>query len=155
MKAYGLGENGACYGAPLHSSISFDLSITSLWAPLLAGQSVVLVPETVGVEGLVTSLREQGPFGLVKLTPSHLEVLNQQLSAAELGASARVLVIGGEALGSETVRAWREQAAGTRLINEYGPTETVVGSSVYEVKEESSWAGMVPIGRGIARSWCA
>jgi len=61
-----------------------------------------------------------------------------------------VLVIGGEALASETVRVWREQ--GTRLVNEYGPTETVVGSCVYEVTAATSWSGMVPIGRGIANT---
>src|SRR4029077_14913946 len=36
-----------------------------------------------------------------------------------------------------------------RLINEYGPTETVVGCCVYEVKEQEVFGGAVPIGRPI------
>ena len=139
-------------GAALHSSISFDLSITSLWAPLVAGESVVLVAEELGLEGLLGSLREQGPFGVVKITPSHLVLLNQQLESEELRRSARVVVIGGEALASEQVRVWREQSPETRLINEYGPTETVVGCCVYEVTAETRREGAVPIGRPIANT---
>ncbi|HEY4724064.1 MAG TPA: AMP-binding protein, partial [Anaerolineae bacterium] len=40
-------------GAPVHSSIGFDLTITGLFAPLLAGQRVILVPEDEEYEGLV------------------------------------------------------------------------------------------------------
>jgi amino acid adenylation domain-containing protein len=139
-------------GSALHSSIGFDLSITSLWVPLMAGESVVLVAEELGLEGLLRSLREQGPFSLVKLTPSHLAVLNEQLRGEELRRSTRVVVIGGEALANERVRVWREQAPETRLINEYGPTETVVGCCVYEVNHETSWEGDVAIGRPIANT---
>ncbi|HEY0762325.1 MAG TPA: amino acid adenylation domain-containing protein [Pyrinomonadaceae bacterium] len=153
-RSYGLSgakqEQGM--GAVLHSSISFDLSITSLWGPLVAGKSVELVAEEQGVEGLLERLRQRGPYGVVKLTPSHLMILNQQLAAEELGRSAKVVVLGGENLGSEQVRVWRKQAPGVRLINEYGPTETVVGCCVYEVTEETSWEGAVPIGRPIANT---
>src|SRR5262249_31198599 len=39
----------------------------------------------------------------------------------------------------------------TRLINEYGPTETVVGSTVYEVEDERK-PGDVPVGKPIANT---
>jgi len=139
-------------GSALHSSIGFDLSITSLWLPLVAGESVLLVSEELGLEGLIATLREQGPFRVVKLTPPHLALLNQQLSSDELRRSAQVVVIGGEALASERVRVWRDHAPETRLINEYGPTETVVGCCVYEVNGETSREGDVAIGRPIANT---
>ena len=41
-RAYPLGEGA---GAPVHSSISFDLTVTSLLAPLAAGKAVHLLPE--------------------------------------------------------------------------------------------------------------
>jgi amino acid adenylation domain-containing protein len=151
--AYGLSdERKQRSGAALHSSISFDLSITSLWAPLVAGKSVVLVAEEHGLEGLVKTLRDQGPFGLIKLTPSHLVLLNQQLEAEELRDTAEVVVLGGEGLASEQVEVWREQASQTRLINEYGPTETVVGCCVYEVQAETRRTRAIPIGRPIANT---
>src|SRR5262249_40896688 len=57
-----------------------------------------------------------------------------------------------EALRGEQLTFWCTWAPGTRLINEYGPTETVVGSCVYEVPSGSFPAGPVPIGRPIANT---
>ena len=62
----------------------------------------------------------------------------------------KALVIGGEALWSENLSFWRKHAPGTRLINEYGPTETVVGCCVYEVPLDVTLSGAVAIGRPIA-----
>src|SRR5947207_13275932 len=39
-----------------------------------------------------------------------------------------------------------------RLINEYGPTESVVGCCVYEVAEADADTGAVPIGRPIVNT---
>ncbi|GMU11502.1 non-ribosomal peptide synthetase [Corallococcus caeni] len=140
-------------GAPVHSSFSFDLTVTSLLAPLAAGRPAVLVDEAVGaVEGLGEALRKQADHSLVKLTPAHLRLLEAQL--AEQGASgrARAFVIGGEALGYEALEHWRRYAPGTRLINEYGPTETVVGCCIHEVREDEPRTGPVPIGHPIANT---
>src|SRR4029079_7167521 len=47
---------------------------------------------------------------------------------------------------------WRRHAPSTRIINEYGPTETVVGCCVYELPPEGPGVGGVPIGRPIANT---
>src|SRR6185312_58396 len=65
---------------------------------------------------------------------------------------AGALVIGGEALSTEEVEHWRTHAPHVRLINEYGPTETVVGCVVYEVNADTPHRGAVPIGRPIANT---
>jgi amino acid adenylation domain-containing protein len=145
--AYRVDEGG---GVPVHSSLGFDLTITSLWAPLVTGQCVVLVPESLGVEALGSTLEEQTDWTLLKLTPSHLELLAQQLAPAATAGRVRALVIGGEALSGETLRFWRAHAPATRLLNEYGPTETVVGCCVYEVPPDAPLEATVPIGRPIA-----
>ena len=36
-------------------------------------------------------------------------------------------MVGGEALPAELAAYWRRLAPGTEVVNEYGPTETVVG----------------------------
>lgn len=136
-------------GAPVHSSVSFDLTVTSMYAPLLAGRTVVLAPAELKIENLTNTLQQQKDFSLLKLTPAHLDVLAYGLRAEQLAERARVLVIGGEALGYETVAAWRINAPETRLINEYGPTETVVGCCVYEVQPLDPFFGPVPIGKPI------
>ncbi len=139
-------------GAPVHSPVSFDLTVTSLFLPLLAGCCIDLVPEEEGIEGLAAALAEGG-FGLVKLTPAHLEVLQRLLPPGRVSGCAGAFVIGGEALSGEQLAFWRNQAPDLRLINEYGPTETVVGCCIYEVPGSPPLAGgPVPIGRPIANT---
>ncbi|HYO54119.1 non-ribosomal peptide synthetase, partial [Archangium sp.] len=148
-RAYGV-EGGQ--GAPVHSSISFDLTVTSLILPLVAGRPVVMVAEEAGVEGLGEALRAGADFSLVKLTPTHLRVLSQQLRPEEARGRTRAFVIGGEGLTAESLTFWRTHAPRTRLINEYGPTETVVGCCVYEVAAGDAEVGSVPIGKPIANT---
>jgi amino acid adenylation domain-containing protein len=149
ITAYGVRAGDS---VPVHSSISFDLTVTSLYPALLAGGQVELLPEDAGAQSLVAGLRGGAQRGLVKITPAHLELLNQQVTAGEAAAITRVFVIGGEALTAESLRVWREAAPMTRLINEYGPTETVVGCCVHEVGPEDPGNGPIPIGRPIANT---
>jgi amino acid adenylation domain-containing protein len=139
-------------GSPVHSPLGFDLTVTSLFSPLVSGRRVVLLPESRDIDGLVSALRTGGDFGLVKITPAHLEALAARLPAAEAAGRARTFVIGGEALRRETLAFWRRHAPATRLINEYGPTETVVGCCVYEAAEGDPEVGTVPIGNPIANT---
>jgi acyl-coenzyme A synthetase/AMP-(fatty) acid ligase len=56
-------------------------------------------------------------------------------------------VVGGEALNPAIAAFWQSYAPQTRIINEYGPTETVVGTCVHEVVGGVGSAIDVPIGR--------
>jgi amino acid adenylation domain-containing protein len=147
-EAYG---SDALRGAPVHSSLSFDLTVTSVFVPLVAGSTVV--PGAAGgFDGLAATVREGGGFGLVKVTPAHLPLLREQLSAAERAGMARWLVVGGEALSGPETTAWLREAADTVVVNEYGPTETVVGCSVFTVAAGQPVPAVVPIGRPIANT---
>jgi amino acid adenylation domain-containing protein len=137
---------------PVHSSISFDLTVTSLYPALLAGGQVELLPEDAGAQNLAEALRRAGGRALVKITPAHLEVLSRTFSPQEVAGMTRLFVIGGENLRAESLRFWREHAPATRLINEYGPTETVVGCCVHEIKPGEPHEGSIPIGRPIANT---
>jgi amino acid adenylation domain-containing protein len=139
-------------GAPVHSSISFDLTVTSLFAPLLAGRKVVILAENGGVQALADFLRREPRFSFVKLTPAHLSVLAHELLADKLAESSRTFILGGEALSYELLKPWAEHASSSRVINEYGPTETAVGCCAYEADLLGSSSGLVPIGRPIANT---
>jgi amino acid adenylation domain-containing protein len=149
IAAYGAQPGGS---APVHSSISFDLTVTSLYPALLAGGQVELVPDGIGAQNLLASLRSGTRRDLVKITPAHLELLTQQVSAEEAGGMTRAFIIGGENLTAESLQFWRDAAPQTRLINEYGPTETVVGCCVHEVSRADPRNGSIPIGRPIANT---
>ncbi|HEV2754809.1 MAG TPA: amino acid adenylation domain-containing protein, partial [Actinomycetota bacterium] len=133
---------------PLHTSASFDLSVTSLFAPLVAGAPVRVLPERTGESPLQEELEAGAAFSSIKLTPAHLTQLGRVLEPGVIGSCARCLVVGGEALTAHTVAPWLDHP-GARLVNEYGPTETVVGCTTYEVSERDLEAATVPIGRPI------
>jgi amino acid adenylation domain-containing protein len=149
IEAYGAHAGSA---VPVHSSISFDLTVTSLYPALLAGIAVDLIADDAGGQHLIDALKRMKDRSLVKITPAHLELLGRQLTADEAAGMTRVFVIGGENLPAETLKFWRDASPRTRLVNEYGPTETVVGCCVYEVRDEDSHHGAVPIGRPIANT---
>lgn len=136
-------------GAPVHSSISFDATITGWLAPLLAGATVTLVPEGGEVEALGQLLQTEAGYSLVKITPAHLEALSHLLPSHAPVPGARAFVIGGEALLGQHLDFWQRNAPAARMINEYGPTETVVGCCVYDVPLGTRFPGPVPIGRPI------
>ncbi|WP_258077795.1 non-ribosomal peptide synthetase, partial [Xanthomonas bromi] len=140
------------HGAVVSSSLSFDATVTSLYLPLLCGGTTELLPEYDEIDALQRRLSSDKPLGLVKITPSHLDALTHQLVACNATPAAALFVIGGEALPASTVKHLRALAPGVRLVNEYGPTETVVGCVVYEVPLcwESTAATSVPIGEPIA-----
>jgi amino acid adenylation domain-containing protein len=149
QSAYPLSEGS---GAVVHSPIGFDLTVTSLYGPLVSGGCVHLLEENEGVEGLAKALEEPGQtYSLIKLTPAHLEMLSRLISI-DSRVQTRSMVIGGEALYGHDVKSWQERAPEVRLINEYGPTETVVGCCVFEVEAQSDVTPLVPIGRPIANT---
>src|SRR5206468_3213401 len=105
-----------------------------------------------GAQNLVAALSRAGNRALVKITPAHLDLLSQQLGPERIAGVTKTFVIGGENLLAESVEPWRREAPNTRLINEYGPTETVVGCCVYEVQFDDPRKGSIPIGRPIANT---
>ncbi len=128
--------------------------MTSLLAPLATGKAVYLLPEGLAVDLLTETLRAQGhggddAFSLIKITPAHLQLIGQQLAPDEAAGRTHAFIIGGENLLAEHVAFWHQNAPQTRLFNEYGPTETVVGCCVYEVPGGAELGGSVAIGRPI------
>jgi amino acid adenylation domain-containing protein len=136
-------------GSPVHSALTFDLTITGLFTPWLVGCVVQLLPENLGAETLSKALREGHDYSLVKITPAHLELLNQQIRPMEAAGRTRAFIIGGENLAAQSIRFWQEYAPETVLINEYGPTETVVGCCVYEIGRGEHREAFIPIGKPI------
>jgi non-ribosomal peptide synthetase component F len=139
-------------GAPFHSPLAFDLTVTSLFPPLVAGRAVEIVSTSDRLEGLTDALARSPGFSLVKLTPAHLDALRDLLPAEAAASAARAFVIGGEALTHEQLDHWRTHAPDTHLFNEYGPTETVVGCAIYDARGDRLESGPAPIGRPIANT---
>ncbi|MBP2328530.1 amino acid adenylation domain-containing protein/non-ribosomal peptide synthase protein (TIGR01720 family) [Kibdelosporangium banguiense] len=145
----GYGLDGAS-GAPMLGSIAFDLSVPNFFLPLIGGKDVTLLPKDKSLSALADLLRGPGDFSLLKLTPGHLDVLRGMLPDADRVDCVRTFVVGADEVRPETVAAWRKAAPNARIIDEYGPTETVVGCSTYLVDESFDPSVPVSIGRPIA-----
>jgi nonribosomal peptide synthetase DhbF len=140
----------------LFHSLSFDFSVWELWAPLLSGGSVVVVPPdaTTDPRALLELLRRH-----------HVTVLNQVPSvfghlvneAALTGArlpDLRRVIFGGEAIVPTDLLRWLDLdvAPQAELINMYGITETTVHVTYCRLSREliaASTPGRTPIGRAL------
>ncbi|MBP7336118.1 non-ribosomal peptide synthetase/type I polyketide synthase [Niveispirillum sp.] len=134
-------------GAPVLGSIGFDATLTSLFVPLLAGVPVVMLEGESEMEALASLRRSPRRFNFVKLTPAHLELLNGMVGGEPPADLTHNLVLGGEALTAPTVNPWLRHG-NVRVVNEYGPTETVVGCCTQAATSPGD--GIMPIGRPIA-----
>jgi len=135
-------QYGAGGHALVQTSPAFDLTLTTLFTPLLGGGRIRLVG---GDDIAAFSAALAGrTWALVKLTPAHLLALNALWAQRPVHTHVDVLVVGGEALHRRHLTPWPANAPGTRVVNEYGPTETTVGCCVHEVGDGDPDA--IPIG---------
>jgi amino acid adenylation domain-containing protein len=133
------------------ASLTFDQSIEDLLAPLVAGASVVVRdPEVWTPAELAERVRALGITSVNLPTAYWVQLARDRRAASALRDPLRVFVVGGEAVPSAAARAWDTLAGGSmRLVNGYGPTETVVTATAFEVPPGGSagWGAAVPIGR--------
>jgi amino acid adenylation domain-containing protein len=129
------------------ATISFDIAGADLWLPLLTGAQMVLGSRETAADGrALCALIEQRDITFLQVTPSTWRLL---FEAGWRGKSNLQAVSTGEAMPAE-VAARLVPAAG-KVWNLYGPTETTIWSTGYEVREA---AGTILIGRPVANTQC-
>ena len=126
-------------------SYAFDFSVWEIWAALLAGGRLLVVPDSV--------VRSPDDFHEL-LVAEHVNVLTQTPSAVNAlspqGLESVALLLGGEACPAEVVDVW---APGRVVINAYGPTEaTIYASMSVPLAAGSVDSGVAPIGAPVATS---
>jgi amino acid adenylation domain-containing protein len=128
---------------PLYSNLSFDLTVTSIFTPLITGGAVI-VYNAEQQSFLIDQIITDNKVGVIKLTPSHLKLMPQMNDSSNL----KRLIVGGEALETQLARYINEGFQGkVEIFNEYGPTETTVGCMIYRFDPLSDNGKSVPIGR--------
>ncbi|MEM9942013.1 MAG: amino acid adenylation domain-containing protein, partial [Planctomycetota bacterium] len=135
---------------PLFTPLSVDLSITSLFLPLLSGGTVFIYGRKFEKADLaIVDVVNDDRVDIIKMTPSHLEVLNGlNFKNKKTGQ----LILGGENLPVAVAQsAQRLFGKDIVIYNEYGPTEATVGCIVEVFNSNSHTSGDVPIGKPIER----
>ncbi len=137
------------------TSHGFDITVPSLYLPLLKGDYVELLPWGNELDSLAQALQQPAaPNYLLRLTPVHVAGLLSILHQDTQLLSAHVFVIGGAQLTYEIVRRLAEQFPNAKLYNHYGPSEATVGCTINELSSSmADGAGPVPIGKPMSNTF--
>jgi amino acid adenylation domain-containing protein len=125
------------------TSLSFDIAGLEIWLPLITGGTIDLLTREEAVDGRVL-MRELDRATVMQATPATWQIL---LDAGWQGGRPLRALCGGEAMPWSLATALAQRA--TRVWNVYGPTETTIWSTTWEVDVGRK---RVAVGRGIANT---
>lgn len=127
----------------LYSSISFDLTVTSIFTPLISGNKIIIY-DNDETEFVLYKILRESKATVVKLTPAHLTLLKDMNNTH---TNIKRVIVGGEDLKVALAKdVYNSFGKNIEILNEYGPTETVVGCMIYKYDEEKDKSVSVPIG---------
>ncbi|NER31401.1 MAG: amino acid adenylation domain-containing protein [Symploca sp. SIO1C4] len=116
------------------TSISFDIAGLELYLPLMVGARVVVASREVATFGpLLAKLIKNSGATIMQATPATWYLL---LAAGWEGKPRLKILCGGEALSPELAKKLQQKASS--LWNMYGPTETTIWSTLYQVSSQSN-----------------
>ncbi len=127
--------------------LGFDASVWELWAPLLAGATLVMAPPDAHRDPAeLARVVERERITVFQGVPSLLAAMAED-GELERCAGLRLLFSGGEALPAELAERARA-ATGAEVVNLYGPTEACIQSVTHRYSGGGTGA-TVPIGRPV------
>ena len=131
---------------PLYSSISFDLTVTSIFTPLIGGGSIKIYANNE-YENVLSKIINDKDCTILKLTPAHLDLV-RDIELKE--SSLKCIIVGGEELKTFLAyEIYKKFNGKIKLFNEYGPTETVVGCMIHQYNPDQDLQNTVPVGAPI------
>lgn len=131
-----------CIG--LITSVAVDMTITSIFLPLISTCQLVIFNKGSNLQNLVAALNDPRITWL-KCTPTHLSFITKETTRY---SQLQTLIVGGEALPTSQAARIMHLFPGITLINEYGPTEATVGCTTFTFDEVLKLP-FVPIGTPI------
>ncbi|MBV8281766.1 MAG: amino acid adenylation domain-containing protein, partial [Candidatus Eremiobacteraeota bacterium] len=136
-------------GSPIVHSMAFSGVLTTLFGPLVTGQSLTLLPVGSEAQALAAGHNGASPYALVKLTPSHLKLLNLALESSAAPSPTRALMIGGEGLIPSDLGFWQRRFPSVRLIAHYGSSEVMGGCCSNQISKDVADFISIPIGQPV------
>lgn len=112
------------------TTLSFDIAVLELFAPLLVGAQVVIASRAIATNGhQLAEILQRSNITLLQATPATWRLL---LESGWTGRANLKMLCGGEALSRELANQLLPK--GASLWNMYGPTETTVWSAISQVQ---------------------
>lgn len=132
------------------ASLSFDVSIEQMLAPLVSGATLVLKSNAPWDRSEFLSAMERFGITVANVPPAFWTQLVLDEKMPFIASPLRLMIVGGDVMSSESLRRWNQAVKGAvELLNAYGPTETVITATLFHVPSDSNQveAQRVPIGR--------
>ncbi len=128
----------------LYSSIAFDLTVTSIYTPLVTGNKIIIYRQEDLSEFILHRIVKEKKTAVIKLTPAHLALLKDENLS---DSSIKRMIVGGEQLPVSLARQVTESSDHCiEIFNEYGPTEATVGCMIHKYNPKQDKQASVPIG---------
>lgn len=129
---------------PLYSSLASDLTVTSIFTPLISGGSIVVYSDEDDKDYVIYRIIKENIVNIVKITPAHLSLIKEMNCN---NSNIKRFIVGGEDLKVGLTRTIHDNFDGKiEIYNEYGPTETTVGCMIHQYNYNTDNRISVPIG---------
>ncbi|WII35950.1 non-ribosomal peptide synthetase [Paenibacillus thiaminolyticus] len=138
----------------LMTSPSFDLTQKNIYAPLVTGGTLYLLPEGHYDHEAIVSTIHQHRITMLNCTPSAFYPLVAERENYDLLTSLQQVFLGGEPIHKERLRDWAlYEKNRAEIVNTYGPTECT-DVTIYHRLTGQDWESErdVPLGRPIMNS---
>lgn len=136
------------------AAINFDAALEQIFTPLISGAQLILRENEIWPTSDFHKKMIRYDLTVINLPTPYWEQLSDEWNRnPDLipDHSLRLVIVGGDALHRESVKGWRDLPLGpVRLLNAYGPTETTITASLFELGHDKSDLidrPIVPIGK--------
>jgi amino acid adenylation domain-containing protein len=126
----------------------FDLSLFEIWGALLDGSTIVRVPDLVRADPfLLRDFVHEHEITIMTVPTALFHVIS--LTAPTTFGGLRHVLVGGEAVSTNSMRKVLETAPPENLWNGYGPAEATIYVTMVRVDQEEVQRPRISIGRAV------
>ncbi|MEH2331117.1 amino acid adenylation domain-containing protein [Nostoc sp.] len=151
QEAYELGKSDRVLQ---FASINFDASLEQIFPTLIAGAALVLRGSDVWTPTNFQKIVSDFGLTVVNLPTAYWQQLAQEWAKTQVldtNSQLRLVIVGGDVMLPEYVAIWQQSPMScVRLVNAYGPTETTITATLFEILPQLSEdinLKKMPIGR--------
>ena len=132
------------------TSLNFDVSVYEIFAPLVAGASLIIVPDSIRADApLFMQWLYENRVSSCYIPPFMVADLAAWVEQNPGKSTLRRLLTGVEPIPERSLRALDAAVPALHIINGYGPTETTVCATLYSINQEQPLHANTPIGKPV------
>ncbi len=137
----------------LWTSVSFDVSVYEIFSALTAGAALCIASDAVRFDSaLFFEWMRENRITSAYVPPLMLGDLLAWIEKHPLALPLKRLLVGVEPIDEKLLASMMERVPGLAIVNGYGPTETTICATLYDVRPEAARDRNTPIGRPVQNS---